>query len=97
MTDTTGYKRQIVYRVKFYIESHNQGEKPEYLTDEQFDDMDLTGETIERDVLARNFEEAIEIAKRTMSEDRMGKGLIFETTSCEEISRPENAEYVKNI
>ena len=95
MTDTTGFKRQRVYRVKFYIDFHDQGEKPDYLTDEQFDDMDLTDETIERDVLAQNFEEAVEIAKRTMNESRMGSGLEFEVISCQEISRPENSEFVK--
>jgi hypothetical protein len=84
-------KRRQVYRVKFYITSHDQGEKPSYVSEEEWDESNLYGEYIERDILSENFMQALEIAKHTMNEARMGEGLEYEIVSCTSISIPENA------
>lgn len=82
-------KRIAVWRVKFYVSFHDTSHLEGRFGDDEIDQIDLSGETIERDVMAETFEEAVEKAKYTMNEGRMGKGLDWEVRSCELISIPE--------
>lgn len=55
----------------------------------------MTGEEVERDVLATGVLDAIEHAEVTMQPSRMGD-ITWEVTAVIELGRPENAPYVKD-